>query len=513
MIVSSFGTPVQPAKAVTCFPPRSSPELGIGRCTVFRKPVRQLTFPLIGRIVTFVGILFTLVIPATGQLLTSRVDGTVQDETGAIIPGVSVTMTNVNTNVARETMSNEVGLYVFPQVPQGTYRVEAKLSGFKTAVVEGVQVELDTPTSVDIVVEVGVVTQTVVVTAAQIQSVVNEVNAEINTNLNREQVKELPLNGRGVTQLALTQAGVTSPGGTRSASINGARGTFNNFTLDGINNQDTFIRTDALFGIIPVQESFIEEVNITTANADVDAGLGTSQTQFVTRSGGNAYHGEAFYYHRNDALNATDFFNNAAGIKKERVLIHQFGFNVGGPILKDKLFFFVNYEEERSPGSSSVVRNVLTESARAGNFGYVRQDNGQIATVNLFEISGFSPDPAIMSLVDLTPMTNDASVGDGRNTSGFRFNSPDNSDSDWFVFRGDYQINQNHSFTGTFHRFRLEAPNSVFNDIDAVFPGLAGAGQGSNRKLGSFSLTSLVNPTVTNEGEGGFPDRESQILH
>ncbi len=471
---------------------------------MFRRPVRQLTFPPIKSIVAFAGILFTVAIPATGQVITSRVDGTVRDQTGAIIPGVSVTLTNVETNAARETVTNESGLYVIPQVSQGSYRVEAKLSGFKTAVVEGVRIELATPATVDIVVEVGVVTQTVVVTAAAAQAVVNEINAEINTNLNREQVKELPLNGRNVIQLALTQAGVTSPGGTRSASINGTRGTFNNFTLDGINNQDTFIRTDALFGIIPVQESFIEEVNITTANSDVDAGLGTSQTQFVTRSGGNAFHGEVFYYHRNDALNATNYFNNAAGIEKERIFIHQFGFNLGGPILKDRLFFFVNYEEERSPGTASVVRRVLTDSARAGNFSYVRQDNGQVATLNLFELSGFTPDPAITSLIGLTPAPNDSSVGDGRNTAGFRFNSPNQSDSDWFVFRGDYEINQDHSFTGSFHQFRLDAPNSVFNDIDAVFPGLPGAGQGSSRRLGSFSLTSLVSSTVTNEGRIGF---------
>ena len=95
-------------------------------------------------------------------------------------------------------------------------------------------------------------------------------------------------------------------------------------------------------------------------------------------------------------------------------------------------------------------------------------------------------------------------MGDGRNTAGFRFNSPDKSDADWFVFRGDYEINQDHSFTGSFHQFRLDAPNSVFNDIDAVFPGLPGAGQGSSRRLGSFSLTSLVSSTVTNEGRIGF---------
>jgi hypothetical protein len=443
-------------------------------------------------------------IPAGGQVLTSRVDGRVLDQTGAVVPGVTVTLTNVATNLARETTTNSAGLYVFPQVSLGTYRVEATLAGFKTALVEEVQVELGAPANVDIIVEVGVVTQTVVVTAAQTQSVVNEVNAEINTNLSREQVKDLPLNGRSVTQLALTQAGVTSPGGTRSASINGGRGTFNNFTLDGINNQDTFIRTDSLFGVIPVQESFIQEINITTANSEVDAGLGASQTQFVTRSGSNEFHGELFYYHQNDALNATDFFNNAAGVPKERLLNHQYGFNLGGPILKDKLFFFFNYEREPSPSTVSVVRTVLRNSARAGNFTYVRQDTGELATLNLFELTGLSPDPIIQSLISLTPPPNDATAGDGRNTAGFRFNSPDSSTGEWVVFRGDYEINSNHSLTGTFHQFTLDVPNSAFNGIDSVFPGLPGAGQSSGRRLGSFSLRSGLSPTVTNEGRFGF---------
>ena len=450
------------------------------------------------------GFFFAVAIPAVGQVLTAGVDGTVRDQSGAFIPGVAVKLTNVDTNAARETVTNDTGLFVFPQVPQGSYQMTAQLPGFKTAVIEGVRVALDTPASVDIILEVGEVHETISVTAAEAQSVVNDISAEINTNLNREQVKELPLNGRGVAQLALTQAGVTSRGGTRTASINGTRGTFNNFTLDGINNQDTFIRTDSLFGAIPLQESFIEEVNITTANSEVDAGLGASQTQFVTRSGGNEFHGELFYYHRNDALNATNFFNNAAGIDKEKVLIHQFGFNVGGPIVKDKLFFFVNYEEERSPGSASVVRRVLTNSARAGDFDYVRQDNGQVATLNLFDLTGLTADPTINALIDLTPQPNDASVGDGRNISGFRFNSPDRSESDWLVFRGDYKINERHSFTGSFHQFRIDTPNSVFNGIDAVFPGLPGAGQNSVRRLGSFSLSSEFTPTIINEGRFGF---------
>ena len=472
---------------------------------MLHEPVRRLLTSLFRkRVIPWTGILLAVTLPAAGQVLTSRVDGTVLDQSGAVVPGASVTLMNVETNVTRETVTNEVGLYVFPQVPQGSYQITTQPSGFKTALVEGVQVALDTPASVDIVVEVGVVDETVVVTASRAQAVVNAVNAEINTNLIREQVQGLPLNGRNVAQLALTQAGVTSRGGTRSASINGTRGTFNNFTLDGINNQDTFIRTDALFGAIPLQESFIEEINITTANSEVDAGLGSSQTQFVTRSGSNEFHGEAFYYHRNDALNANTFFNNAAGIKKEKVLIHQFGFNASGPIVKNKLFFFVNYEEERSPGSASVVRRVLTDSARDGHFSYVRQDNGQAATLNLFELTGLASDPAIKTLVDMTPAANDASVGDGRNVSGFRFNSPDRSEADWLVFRGDYEIARRHSFTGTFHQFRFEYPNAVSNGIGIVFPGLAGAGQDSTRRLGSFSVRSAFSPTITNEGRFGF---------
>ena len=401
-----------------------------------------------------VAILLAAFIPASAQVLTSRVDGTVRDQSGAVLPGVSVTLTNVDTNAAEEAVTSDIGLYVFPQIPRGAFRLTAQLPGFKTGVVEGVRVELATPATVDVVLEVGGVDEMVTVSAALAQTVINQTNAEINTNLNREQVKELPLNGRDVTQLALTQAGVTSPGETaRIASINGTRGTFNNFTLDGINNQDTFIRTDSLFGVIPVRESFIQEINITTANSEVDAGLGASQTQFVTRSGSNEFHGELFYYHQNDALNATDFFNNAAGVPKERLLNHQYGFNLGGPILKDKLFFFFNYEREPSPSTVSVVRTVLRNSARAGNFTYVRQDTGELATLNLFELTGLSSDPVIQSLIGLTPPPNDATVGDGRNTAGFRFNSPNSSTGEWVVFRGDYEINSSHSLTGTFHQF------------------------------------------------------------
>ena len=259
-----------------------------------------------------------------------------------------------------------------------------------------------------------------------------------------------------------------------------------------------------MFGEIPVKESFIEEISITTGNADVDDGLGASQTHFVTRSGANSFDTEVFVYHRNETLNATNFFNKAAGIDKERLREHEFGFNVGGPIVRNKTFFFFNYEEERQPSTASVVRTVLTDTARRGDFSYVRQDTGQVATVNLFNLSGIAPDTAMRSLVESTPAPNDSSVGDGRNTAGYRFNSPDKSDSRWLVFRGDYVVNPRHSLKGTFHRFTLDTPNSVFNDIDAVFPGQPGAGQGSRRTLASFGLTSSLGQSAVNEAHFGF---------
>ena len=468
--------------------------------------MQQPTGRVAGRaaIAVVAAILLAAAAPAGAQSLTSRVEGTVQDETGGVIPAASVTMTQVDTGLVWETTANDGGLFLFPRIPAGTYRVEAGAPGFTTTVVEDVRVALSAPTSIDIVVDVGVVTETVVVAASAAQSLMNTANAELNTNVSREQVRELPLNGRNVTQLALTQAGVTGPGGARSASINGTRGTFNNFTLDGITNQDAFIRTDALFGILPVKESFIDEISITTGNADVDDGLGASQTQFVTRSGGNSLDTEVFFYHRNEAFNATNFFNKAAGIEKERVRVHEFGFNVGGPIARDKAFFFVNYEEEREPGSSSVVRRVLTDPARWGDFSYIRRDNGQVATVNLFGLTGINPDPTIRSLIGSIPTANDLSVGDGRNTAGYRFNSPNDTDSRWLVFRGDYVMTPRHSLRGSLHHFRLDAPNSVFNDIDAVFPGRPGAGQGSRRTLTSLGLTSTLGASVLNEVRFGF---------
>lgn len=443
--------------------------------------------------------LFACLITVSAQVLTSQVNGRVLDQTGGVLPGVTVTLTNLETNVAGTAVTNDEGTYTFTQVLPGSYRVSAENPGFKKAAVEPVRVEVRVPATVDIKMEVGGVTEEVVVTGSQAQAVINTVNAEINTIVNRAQIEELPLNGRDVAQLALMQAGVT--GGSdaaRTASVNGLRGTFNNLTLDGVNNQDNFIRTDAFFGVIPLRESFVQEFNITTSNADVDAGIGGSQTMMVTRSGSNDFHGQLFYYHRNDALNANTFFNNASGLEKERVRNHQYGGSLGGRIIPNKLFFFVNYEQEKDPSTTSVARIVPTLAARQGNFSYL-DNSGTLQTVNLLQLGGITPDPQVQSLLNLIPQPNDSSLTDNPNLSGFRFNSPSKSDQDWLNIRVDYEPWRNHSFTASFHQFKFTEPNDPNNDIDARFPGLPGAGQDSTRRLGSASWRANLTPTINNE--------------
>ncbi|RPI21971.1 MAG: TonB-dependent receptor [Acidobacteria bacterium] len=437
--------------------------------------------------------------PVAAQVLTSPVSGTVTDQSGGVVPDATVTLTNVQTNAAETVVTNDSGAYTFPQVLPGVYNVSAELPGFKRARVEQVRVEVSTPATVDLRMEVGGVTEEVVVTGSQGQTMMNTVNAEINTIVDRARIEELPLNGRNVADLALLQAGVTGSGEiAREASVNGMRGTFNNMTLDGVNNQDNFIRTDAFFGVIPLRESFVEEFNLTTSNADVDAGNGASQTLMVTRSGSNDFHGQLFYYHRNDALNANTFFNNATGLEKATVRNHQYGGSLGGRIIPDKLFFFVNYEQERDPATTPVARIVPTEAARLGNFTY-DSGNAGLQTVNLFQLTGVTPDPEVQSLLNLIPAPNDPSLTDDPNLSGFRFNSPAKNDSDWLNIRMDFEPWQNHAFTASFHQFTLDIPNSPSNDIDARFPGLPGAGQESTRRLGSASWRASLTPTITNE--------------
>jgi hypothetical protein len=468
------------------------------------KKLAQLRNSLVALTLAFT-MLFAVAAPsALAQAVTTRLDGTVKDPTGAIVPGAKITLTDVGTKIARTTTSNADGFFVFTDVIAGYYSLTAEMEGFKKAVVQNIKVDVGIPTTVNVTLEVGQIVEVVTVEATEAQAVINSVNSELQTVVQQRQIVDLPLNGRNPIQLAGLQAGVAGNEGTRSAAVNGLRGSFTNLTWDGININDNYIRTDSFFAVAAPNVEGTSEFSITTQNAGPDAGLGVAQVKIVTPRGANAYHGSLFEFHRNDVLDANTFFNNATDLPKPKLIRNQFGYSIGGPVLKNKLFFYTYYEGTRERTDTSILRNVLSDSARQGMFTYRRRDNGQLQTVNLLTLGRVAADPKVQSLIGLTPRPNDATAGDGSNFSGFRFNSSDPKDGNLWGFRFDYELTARHRFEAIYSRFTFDAPNDTFNDIGEPFPGRPGVGQSSTRPRGSFAWHWNASSNLTNEFRFGF---------
>lgn len=460
--------------------------------------------------------LFFLTTSLSAQSIATRVNGTVKDPSGASVSGAKVTLADLATGRQVVVNTNQEGFFVFADVRAGLYTLTVEKEGFKKAEVSDVQANVDLPATVNISLEIGQVADVVTTTASQDQAIVNTENAALQTTVLERQINDLPLNGRNPLTLANLQAGVATNGGTRTASINGLRGTFSNLTWDGVNINDNFVRTDSLFGAAAPSVASVSEFTLTTQNGGSDDGLGVAQLKLVTPRGSKEYHGQLFEFHRNDALDANSFFNNANGLPKEKLIQNQFGFNIGGPVKfpkklfgpfgfdTEKLFFFAYYEGTRVAQSAARTRSVLTSSARQGLYTYRRADNGQLATVNLLTLGNRTIDPRAQGLINLSPLPNDFTQGDRNNFTGFRFNSPAPSTENLFGFRVDYEHSARHRFEVIFSRDSFSFPNDTFNDIGEQFPGLPGGGQASVGPRGSFAWNWTPTPTLNNEFRGGF---------
>src|SRR5688572_20592373 len=398
------------------------------------------------------------------QTSQTTVSGTVKDQTGALVPGATITLTDLATKSERKSDTNDEGFYIFTNVTPGSYMVFAELQGFKKTQVPDVKVDVSIPATVNLTLETGQISETVTTTAADSQAVINTENAELSTVVMERQINDLPLNGRNPVQLAALQAGVATNSGTRNANINGLRGSYNNITWDGINIQENYLRGNAssgLFAQAGPSVAGVGEFTITTQNTSAADGTGTAQIKLVTPRGSSEYHGSLYEYFRNSALNANTFFNNIAGVPKPYLNQHQFGGTVGGPFAiprfgeggasltqKNKLFFYTYYEETREASQTLRTRTVLAAPARSGNFTYRRADNGQFQTVNLLALSGRNVDPRIQRLIELTPLPNDtnANAGDRLNSFGFSFNTPSGSVDKLFGFRINYDLSGRHRF-------------------------------------------------------------------
>ncbi|MGH9627162.1 MAG: carboxypeptidase regulatory-like domain-containing protein [Bryobacteraceae bacterium] len=315
---------------------------------------------------SFVIVLLPVLLAAQGSV---TIFGNVTDSTGAAVPGVSVQVTNAQTGATREVKSDASGNYVIPLLPIGTYTLRAEAQGFKSFVQDSIAVQVDENRQVNVALEVGAVTESIEVKAEVTQ--VETRSGAIREVIDSQRIVELPLNGRNPLQLQYLVAGageVAASGQAQneSVSINGSRTNSNNYQLDGGDNHDPYFNTPAVFPNPDALEEFSIQTNAYGADRGRNAGAFMTA---VTRSGTNDFHGTLFEFLRNEKLNSRNFFSNTVPPFKR----NQFGGTFGGPILRDRTFFFVSYQrttERSAPGA--VTATVLTAEQRQGDFSSIR---------------------------------------------------------------------------------------------------------------------------------------------
>lgn len=314
-----------------------------------------------------------LLLPAAAhaQFDSATVLGNVVDQQGAALPGATVTLTNLATGIVATTTSEPTGAYQFLNVRVGTYKIQAELSGFSTAVVPSVTVTVSARQRVDLTLAVGGVGETVDVTGARLLESESSDRGQV---IGHEQIVNLPLNGRAYADLALLSPGVrqSSISSSRDASfnVNGMRSSLNNFILDGIDNNSYGTSNQGFSNqVVQVSPDAVEEFKVQTNNFSAEYGrAGGAVVNATFRSGTNSFRGTAWEFNRNTALNATGFFKPTSG-QKPTLSRNQYGGVFGGPIVRDRSFFFVNYEGFRQVSKTLTFSSIPTMAQRQGQLG------------------------------------------------------------------------------------------------------------------------------------------------
>jgi hypothetical protein len=414
------------------------------------------------RVVGVVLMLFLLPAPVWGQAV-GAITGLVSDESNAFMPGVTILVTNTATGQTRTALAGTDGYYSVLQLPPGTYSVRASIAGFRSVIRDGITVAVETTARVDFQMSVGALEEAVTVTVDA--PLVETRTATLGTVIDRQQIVDLPLNGRNFAQLGMAMPGVVAapsglggasgdatPGGfgaaTAAFSVNGMRNQSNNFLLDGASNNDTF---NTGFVLRPPPDA-IQEFKILTHSYTAEYGRNAgSVINVVTRSGTNQLHGGAWEFYRDDALQARNFFA-PQDQPKPRLEQNQFGGALGGPIVTNRLFGFGYYEGHRN--TTGVTQNlvVLSDAQREGNFGatVIRDPlTGQPFPNNAIPRERI--DPAARQLMEeFVPRAN---TGANRYVV-----SPDTTDDrNQFGTRLDYQINASNSLLGRYLQSRTHA--------------------------------------------------------
>ena len=440
--------------------------------------------------------LLALILAATASFAQSggtTVRGTVRDPQGNLIAGATVTLTDPERNFTRTQQTNQDGAYVFQAIPPGTYKLDVSAQGFKTASASGLQALVDTPTERDVQLEIGAVSETVDVTSGA-EAAINTSDATLGNSFERKRIVELPLNANNVVGLLSLQPGVS-----RSGFVNGGRADQSNITLDGVDvneQQDGLdvITDEAFASVLRVTRDSLQEFRVTTTNPNAEQGRSSgAQVSLVTRSGSNQFHGSLFEIHRNTVTNANDFFNNAAGVERPQLLRNIFGGSIGGPIKRNKAFFFFTYEGFREATATSVVREVPLPTLGQGIVRYRTASGasdpgcpaGTPSGVNCLTADeilanyasaganpGINPDGlAFLAAAAARYPANDTTTGDGLNTSGFRFNARTPTDLNTYIARFDFNLTDRQTLFLRGNYQNDLVTRSVFFDSDCSTPG------------------------------------------
>ena len=455
------------------------------------------------------------------QVDTATIVGTVQDPSGGVVPGAAVTATEVNTNIKTSTRADASGNYAITPLKIGEYTVSVEAQGFKKETRAGVVLQVQDRSRIDFTLQVGSIAEVVNIDAAA--PVVETETSSLGDVVNAQQVTELPLNGRDFTQLATLTTGVIkiteSSGSINGASsqsngnaggafaVNGTRGNLNNFMLDGIDNNSN----DNAGNVLQTNVDAIQEFKIQTSGYSAEFGRsGGAVINATIKSGTNQFHGTAFDFLRNDVLDARNFFE-PADAPKAPFRQNQFGGTLGGPVIRNKTFFFVDYQGTRAGTSSPDIVTVPTPAEIGGNFNGVstiydpnstRMVNGNVVRTpfpgNMIPAQDL--DPISHAIAQLYPAPNVA----GALANNYVVNAAGNQQIDQGDARVDHTISARQQ---VFARFSLSQINRF---VQPPLPGLADGGSyGTGNYIfdtrgAAVGYTFTLSPTMVNEYRMGF---------
>ncbi|HQU83682.1 MAG TPA: carboxypeptidase regulatory-like domain-containing protein [Pyrinomonadaceae bacterium] len=472
----------------------------------------------IGKVLTLLMFLVLIAaVPAWAQKTSGQITGNVADPSGATVPEATITATQIGTGLQRTATSSSDGNYSLPDLPVGVYKISVKKSGFKEAVVDNVSVNVSTTTRQDIALQIGDVGEVVTITADVVQ--VETQTGTVGEVVTGEQVRELPLNGRSFVQLTQLQPGVAAQNNFDSKSkglfggvdfsVNGNSAQSNLFLTDGANNNDTGSnRTILLF---PSIEAIAEFKTLRNSYGPEYGQAAGAVISLVTRGGTNEFHGSAFYFGRNDALNAAEFFAKTRGGAKDALKRNDYGFSLGGPIVKNRLFFFYSQEWNKEIRGQTRFGRVPTAAERTGDFRESLEGSPSArATCRLNAIGNGRPGSATQvipqanfsaagaTLTKLFPLPNRAFDSNCFNWSQSA-NSPINFREE--NVRIDYNLNKNNKIFGRYTRDDWTNPFPILQGNlwgDDAFPAVESSWAQPSQQA-AIKLTTTLSQSSINE--------------